>query len=145
MKTGRSISRRLELNDGVAQPWLLAAMGVNSSGVFKRMLNDYFDRTKLRLDVRSVQEFALGLGGKFKRPAEDIATQRINQRNELKRKPSECFKEFWCRFERVTNTLSPVGAQWPEKVAYQKAFVALSMTEDQKALVRATMEMHVGN
>ena len=108
------------------------------------MKNDYFDRTKICREGRSAQDFSLGMGEKFKRRAEEIAIQRISQWNELKRRDGEGFKEFWRRFERVTNKLLPVVVQWPDRVAYQKDFVALRMADGQKSLVRATMEIHVG-
>ena len=141
----KSMAWWLELNDGITQPRLLAALGVNSGGLLKSMLQDYFDSTKDNRDTRCAQAFINKINERFKRPAEEIAMQRIDQRNDIKRRSNEGFKEFWCRFERLSNKLVALGIQWPEKVLFQKAFAAAGMTEDQKSLVRATLELNPGN
>ena len=140
----RPIAWWLELNDGIAQHRLLASLGVNSSGILKSMMQDYFDQTKHDRDSRCVQSFIDNINDRFKRPAEEIAMQRISQWGDIRRKNNEGFKEFWCRFERLTNKLCALGIIWPGKVLYEKAFVAANMAEDQKSLVRATMELYAG-
>ena len=97
------------------------------------------------IEIHGVQSFINKIDERFKRPAKEIAMQRIAQRNDIKRRSNEGFGEFWCRFERLTNRLAALGINWPGKVLLRKAFVAANMAEDQKSLIRATLELNPGN
>ena len=44
----------------------------------------------------------------------------------------------------MTNKLAVLGIQRPGKVLFQKASVAANMSDDQKPLARATMDLHAG-
>ena len=81
------------------------------------------------------------MDGKFRRPNEERVLMRVEQWNEMKRKPAEGFKSFWIRMERIHAHLMDLGIIWPQKVAFQKAFSALSMTREQQTLTRAALEM----
>ena len=104
-------------------------------------MQEYFDRAKCNKPSRHVDSFIVLMGEKFRRPTEELALLRVEQWNEMKRKPSEGFKSYWIRMERLHHKLMDLGIIWPQKVAFQKAFTSLGMSKEQQTLTRAALEL----
>ena len=130
-----------EINAGTDANRLLATLGMCAKGSMKIVLQEYFDTTKLCKSTRSIDSFVSLMDEKFRRPTEELILLRVEQWNEMKRKPSEGFKSFWIRLERLQQKLADLGIVWPVKVAFQKAFTSLGMNREQQTLTRAALEM----
>ena len=141
MRAGKELQWWHEINDGADDGRLMATIGIRAKGSLEIVTQEYFERTKDRKSTRSLEEFVDLMGEKFRRPTEELILQRAEQWNEMKRKPSEGFKSYWVKMERLHPKLTDLGIVWPEKVAFQKAFTSLRMSEEQQTLIRAAMEM----
>ena len=137
----RAVQWWQEINAGVDQNRMLATLGMRAKGSLKIVLQEYFGRTKLDKEGRSIDSFVILMGEKFRRPVEELVLTRVEQWSEMKRKGSEGFKAYWVRLERLQNKLSDLGIIWPRKVAFQKAFTSLCMAKEQQTLTRAALEM----
>ena len=130
----------VQLQAGVSQDRLLAAIGVNEVGAAKWVLNDYFTTTKHCPSTRSVAGFMKMMDERFKRPAEDLVLIKLNQWNEMRRKKGEGIRMFWIRFDRLYNRLRGMSIDWPPKLLYMKALYALELTVEQRTMVTTAME-----
>ena len=137
----KELQLRHEINAGTDQNRLLATVGIRANGSLKIAMREYFGRAKGRGNTRSLGEFAILMDGKFRRPTEELILQRVEQWSEMERKPSEGFKAYWVKMERLHRKLTDLEIVWPEKVAFQKASTALCMSKEQQTLIRAAMEM----
>ena len=130
-----------ELHAGIDEARLLAEVGVHATGVAKGILQDYFESTKLQRFSRTVKAYIDCLDVRFRRPAEERATQRISQRGQMRKKPTESYKEYWTRFDRLKYNLMGLGITWPGKIAFSKASESLSLTQEHQTLVKAALEL----
>ena len=131
----------LELNSGIGETRLLAAIGVNALAAAKGILQDDFEQTKECKPIRSVLGYLNLMDSRFRRPTEERATQRIAQWNNLAKKSSESLQEYWARYGRLKYTLEALGATWPGKIALAKAFESPRLNNEQQALSKASLEI----
>ena len=93
MRAGKkSMMWRLELNSGIDEARLLAAIGAKALAVSQGILQDYFDQSKECKQSRSVVGYLTLMDSRFRRPTKERAMQRISQWNNLAKNRQNRFR-----------------------------------------------------